>query len=81
MEFNSRVNKPGQPIPVITMGVGQFRLPSSIRIEDMQAPEETRPDDKFPVRMPVIGTNLHDEEFEMHPRSQARQGREWQAGG
>ena len=64
MEFNSRVNKPGHPIPVITVGVGQFRLPSSIRIEDLQAPEETRPDDKFPVRVPVIGTNLHDEEFE-----------------
>ena len=29
----------------------------------MQAPEIARPDDKFPVRVPVIGTGLTDEEF------------------
>lgn len=65
MDFLNRVNNPKRPIPVITVGVGQFRLPASIRIEDLQAPEETRPDDKFPVRVPVVGTNLHNEEFEV----------------
>ena len=62
-EFVSRVSNPRRPIPVITIGVGQFRLPASIKIDDIQAPEETRPDDKFPVRIPVVGTNLHDEKF------------------
>ena len=65
MDFINRVNNPKRPIPVITVGVGQFRLPAAIRIEDLQAPEETRPDDKFPVRVPVVGTNLHGEEFEV----------------
>ena len=37
--------------------VGQFRLPSAIKIDDLQAPEETRPDDKFPIRVPVVGGN------------------------
>lgn len=65
MDFINRVNNPKRKIPVITVGVGQFRLPASIRIEDLQAPEETRPDDKFPVRVPVTGTNLHGEDFEV----------------
>jgi hypothetical protein len=62
--FLSRVTG-RKPIPVITIGVGQFRLPAAIQIGDIQAPEETRPDDKFPVRIPVVGTNLHDEKFEL----------------
>ncbi len=64
-EFVTRVSSGRRPIPVITIGVGQFRLPSEIRIDDIQAPEETRPDDKFPVRVPVVGTNLHDEPFKV----------------
>jgi hypothetical protein len=62
-EFLQRVSNPKRRIPVITVGVGQFRLPASIRIDDIQAPEETRPDDKFPVRVPVVGTGLADEPF------------------
>lgn len=63
VNFLQRVNQPGKQIPVLTVGVGQFRLPAAIRIDDIQAPEETRPDDKFPIRVPVVGTNLHDEKF------------------
>src|ERR1019366_9374400 len=62
-EFLARVGNPKRPIPVITIGVGQFRLPASIRIDDILAPEETRPDDKFSVRVPVIGTGLHEKDF------------------
>jgi hypothetical protein len=64
-DFLQRVTNPRNPIPVITIGVGQFRLPAAIRIDDIQAPEETRPDDKFPIRVPVVGTNLHDEPFKV----------------
>lgn len=64
-EFLARVANPRRPIPVLTIGVGEFRLPSEIRIDDLQAPEETRPDDKFPVRVPVVGTNLHGETFKV----------------
>ncbi len=64
-EFIARVTQSRKPIPVITVGVGQFRLPSAIKIDDLQAPEETRPDDKFPIRVPVVGTNLHGEPFKV----------------
>jgi hypothetical protein len=62
-EFLARVNNPKRPIPVITIGVGQFRLPKSIRIDDLVAPQEARPDDKFLVRVPVISQGMQGEEF------------------
>jgi len=62
-EFRARVSGGKRNVPVITIGVGDYRQPASIKIEDMQAPEIARPDDKFPVRIPVIGTGLTDEEF------------------
>jgi hypothetical protein len=63
-EFRTRVNNPKRPIHVFTVGVGEFRQPVSIKIDELQAPEVARPDDKFPVRVPVIGSGLNDEEFE-----------------
>jgi hypothetical protein len=62
-DFLSRANNPKRPIPVITVGVGLNRLPVSIRIDDINAPEETRPDDKFPIRVPVVSTGLPGEPF------------------
>jgi hypothetical protein len=64
-ELLERVNSPKRKIPVITIGVGDYRQPVSIRIEDLQAPETARPDDKFPVRVPVVGAGLTDEDFEV----------------
>ncbi|MSQ93444.1 MAG: VWA domain-containing protein [Gemmataceae bacterium] len=63
LEFLNRVNNPKRPIPVITVGVGQFRMPASIRIDDLLAPEETRPDDKFNMVVPVVSTGLQGEKF------------------
>lgn len=65
MEFLSRVNNPKRVIPVITVGVGNFRVPTSIRIDDINAPEEARPDDRFKVRVPVVSTGLPGEPFEV----------------
>ncbi len=64
-EFLARVNNPKRTIPVITIGVGEFRLPVSIRIDDIQAPEETRPDDKFPIRVPVVSSGIPGEKFKV----------------
>ncbi len=64
-EFLGRVNNPKRPVQVFTVGVGAYRQPAGIRIDDLQAPETARPDDKFPVRVPVVGTGLQDEEFEV----------------
>jgi hypothetical protein len=62
-EFITRVNDPRRPIPVFTVGVGEFRQPISVQIEDLLAPEVARPDDKFAVRVPVIGSGLNDQDF------------------
>ena len=64
-EFLGRVNNPKRPIQVFTVGVGAYRQPAGIRIDDLQASETRAPDDKFPVRVPVVGTGLQDEEFEV----------------
>jgi hypothetical protein len=64
-EFLARVNNDKRKIHVFTVGVGEYRQPASIRIDDLQAPETARPDDKFPVRVPVVGTGLQDEEFDV----------------
>ncbi len=63
IEFLTRVNNPRRNIPVYTIGVGEYRQPVEIRIEDLLAPEVARPDDKFQIRVPVIGRSLGDEEF------------------
>ena len=62
-EFLARVNNPKRTIPVITVGVGQFRLPVSIEVQDLQAPSKTRPDDKFPIRVPVVSSGIPGEKF------------------
>jgi hypothetical protein len=64
-EFLARVNNQRHPITVYTVGVGEYHQPASIRIDDLQAPETARPDDKFPVRIPVVGSGLQDEDFDV----------------
>lgn len=64
-EFLNRVNNPKRPIQVYTVGVGEYRQPAAIRIDDLQAPEIARPDDKFPVRVPVVSQGLQDEDFQV----------------
>jgi hypothetical protein len=49
-------------IPVFTVVVGEHRQPISIRVTDLQAPEQARPEDKFPVRVEVDGDGLPDRE-------------------
>jgi hypothetical protein len=63
IELLARVNDQRRNVPVFTVGVGEFRQPIGIQIEDILAPEVARPDDKFAVRVPVIGTGLNDQEF------------------
>jgi hypothetical protein len=65
MEFLARANNQKRRIHVFTVGVGDYRQPASIRIDDLQAPEIARPDDKFPVRIPVVGAGLRDEDFDV----------------
>jgi hypothetical protein len=49
-------------VPIFTVAVGEHRQPISIRITDLQAPKQARPDDKFPVRVEVDGDGLPDRE-------------------
>jgi hypothetical protein len=65
-EFLARAGNPKRPIQVFTVGVGEYRQPASIRMDEgLQAPEIARPDDKFPVRVPVVGSGLQDEDFDV----------------
>jgi hypothetical protein len=57
-ELRARTNRENAPIPIFTVAVGDERPPVSIRITDLQAPEQVRPDDKFPVRVEIDGEGL-----------------------
>jgi len=50
-------------VPIFTIVVGEHRQPIAIRITDLQAPKQARPDDKFPVRVEVDGEGLPDREM------------------
>jgi hypothetical protein len=52
-------------VKVFTIGVGEYRNPASIKVDDVQAPESARPDDQFPVRVQVVGSGLAGEEFDV----------------
>lgn len=62
-EFVNRMSGGKKKVPIFTVGVGEYRVPASIRVDDLQAPATARPDDKFPVRVPVVGSGLEGEEF------------------
>src|SRR5207244_9370676 len=63
--FQNRLQKSKSTVHLFTIGVGQFLPPVSLRIDDLQGPKVARPDDKFPVRVPVIGTGLAEREFKV----------------
>lgn len=50
-------------VPLFTVVVGEHRQPISIRLAGPQAPEQARPEDKFPVRVEVEGDGLPDREL------------------
>lgn len=62
-ELQLRAANLKRPIHIITVGVGRYRQPVSIRIDELVAPQQARPDDKFPVRVPVHGDGLLDKDF------------------
>jgi hypothetical protein len=45
-------------VPIFTVGVGEHRQPININITDLQAPDQARPEDKFPVRVDIDGEGL-----------------------
>jgi hypothetical protein len=55
-ELRSRADR--AKVPIFTVVVGEHRQPISIRITDLQAPEQARPEDKFPVRVQIDGEGL-----------------------
>lgn len=52
-------------VPVFAIAVGEYRQPISIQITDLQAPDHTPPDDKFPVRVDIDGYGLADRPVEV----------------
>lgn len=53
-------------VPIFTVVVGEHRQPISIRITDLQAPEQARPEDKFPVRVEIDGEGLPNAATDVH---------------
>ena len=52
-------------VKIITVGVGEYRIPAEIKVDDVQAPESARPDDQFPIRVQVVGVGLAGQEFDV----------------
>ena len=50
-------------VPIFTVAIGEVREQIHIRITDLQVPEMSPPDEKFPVRVIVEGEGLADQEF------------------
>src|SRR5262249_48250166 len=48
---------------LLSVGVGDYRRPISIRVTGLQAPGQARPDDRFPVRVEVEGDGLAGKEM------------------
>jgi hypothetical protein len=61
-----QATKAQPPIHIITVGVGYHRPQVGISVDDVQAPQQARPDDKFPVRVPVFGDGLPGKEFTLN---------------
>jgi hypothetical protein len=64
-EAHAWVNDPKRQIPLITVGVGADIQPKRIRLDELKAPEQARPDDQFPVVVQVFGTGLHKQPFDV----------------
>jgi hypothetical protein len=62
-ELRARALSSKRPFHIITIGVGEHRQPVSIYVQDLEAPQQARPDDKFPVRVRLTGDGLPDEPF------------------
>jgi hypothetical protein len=63
-ELRSRAGR--AKVPIFTVVVGEHRQPISIRIADLQAPEQARPEDKFPVRVEIDGEGLPNAATDVH---------------
>jgi hypothetical protein len=49
-------------VPIFAVAVGEHRQPINIRVTSLQAPEQARPDDKFPIRVEVDGEGLPEKD-------------------
>lgn len=63
LELVRRANSKKRPFHIVTVGVGRFSQDATMVVQDIQAPQQARPDDKFPVRVPVVGQGLPNAEF------------------
>jgi hypothetical protein len=52
-------------VPILCVGVGKFKPSISIRVGDIEAPTIARPDEPFPVNVPVIAQGLKGKPYEV----------------
>jgi hypothetical protein len=79
-ELLARAANPKRPIHIFTVGVGEYRPPVGIRVADIKAPQQARPDDKFPVIVPVYGDGLNEKPFNVTLEAQrvTKNGDKWE---
>ncbi|MFN4260336.1 MAG: hypothetical protein ACK4RK_13650 [Gemmataceae bacterium] len=53
-------------VPIFAVAVGEDRQRIRLEIIDVQAPEQAPPDDKFPIRVEVVGEGLPNQEFDIY---------------
>jgi hypothetical protein len=52
-------------VPIFCIGVGKFKPQVSIKINDLEVPSTARPDEPFPVQVPVASQGLKDNDYEV----------------
>jgi hypothetical protein len=52
-------------VPIITIGVGEHREEKSVRITDLQAPDQTPPDDPWKINVEVDGEHMRGEQIDI----------------
>jgi hypothetical protein len=53
------------PVPIMCVGVGKYKPPVGIKVNDLEVPNNARPDEPFPVVVPVQSQGLKGEEYEV----------------
>jgi hypothetical protein len=64
LDLKARAGRAG--VPIFVVAVGEEREPVEIRLAGVEAPNQARPDDKFPVRVLANGKGMADKDVRVY---------------
>ncbi len=64
-ELKELASKAKPPVPIMCIGVGKSKPEVSIKVNDLEVPTTARPDEPFPVLVPVASKGLKDYPYEV----------------